>query len=1640
VGGEFVDVSAAGAGSGTKILTFLIADIRGYTAFTRQHGDAQAARLAKKFADLARDAVEARGGHVIELRGDEALAVFDSSAQAVRAALEFQATCFEETEDDPALPLTVGIGIDTGEAVPVEDGFRGVALNTAARLCSKAQAGQVFVTRAVAEAVGAVDGLRFEERGTAELKGFEQPVELVEAIAPEPRAAAKGPAPSRRGFPPELDPLTPLVDREGELRWLRGTWRQVRRGAGRIVFVSGPPGIGKTRLAAALAAEAIAGEASVAYAGAGGSAMADTMAAIRAVALATHPTLVVLDDLDAVADAAAEALAAVLNDVAARPILVVGLLRNPDTAPELTTLVDRADVNGDGHRSLGPLDAHGVRDIARLYVGENTEDLPLESMARASGGVPARVHEVVSDWARQEASRRLTAAAEWLAAGREKRASDLEFANNVIGLKLGRLYAGEARTADGLVCPYKGLAAFEESDAADFFGRERLVGEMAARLVQVGLLGVVGSSGSGKSSLVFAGVFPSLRAGILPGSDRWRHASMRPGEHPMRELRAAVGSPLGSALEDLQPSERLVLVVDQFEEIFTQCADVDERASFVDVLTHSAVESPDRVAVVVTIRGDFYARCAEYEDLARLLAANHVLVGAMGRDELRRAVELPARRAGLRVESALVDELVEEVADEPGGLPLLSTALVELWQARTDGWLRLDVYEKTGGVRGAVARLAESAFENLDTPQREAARAIFLRLIATGEREAVTRRRVPISEFDVDRNPVTASVLTRLTGDRLLTRSDSSVEVAHEALLREWPRLQAWLQEDAQGRLLRQQITQVAKQWADSGNELSELYRGARLSAALDWAALHGRELNELEREFLAASREAGEREAERQRRTNRRLRGLLVGVALFLLVALVAGVLALVQRSNAQDAATRAQQAATAADAQRLGAQAQVQKDLDLSLLLAREGLDLDDSVATRSNLLAALLRSPSAIRVMHPMPGRLTDVQITTDGTTLLVSNNAGRFALVDATTGTVRDGFPGVIASLSSDGTRAAVLDADGTILIRDLATGRTRNLGKLPSAVVEQGVNPAFAPDLGRVLLVYSPKGTGPAHAFLFDMASLKPVAQIASPRGTPDGAIFSPDGRYIGMTSNLGTTDQSPRLVTVWRNDDLRHPVLSARTSHPLHATAISHDDSMFALGAGDGSVMTVSIPGGLVHVFNGRHNAEVQRVGFTPDDRTIVSTGDDGQVLVWDARTGELRETLAGENGRIFGPAFSPDGKTVYTGGLDGSLFAWDLSGERRLGRIFQATSAPPSGGAGYPMAASPDGRFLAFEEFDGTDATLVLRDARTLGVLRTIALGQGEGFVVTFSPDSKLIATETHLGGHDADNGKGYDIALWNADTGERVGTFHGPPPHVVVSGTRYWNDVEALAFSSDGKSLLGGDDRGLVYVWNVATRRLIGSPLAVPPDPKIGFNPVFGVAESPDGRLLAAAHGENATVWSLPQRRALYTVNVDDGYGRSKTVAFSPDGRLLVTGGGTGVVEFWNARTGRPSPATPGGSFGKSFVANDCWLDTLQFTPDGKTLLASGCDGAARLYDVSTRQEIGTPLQGPGNIHNESTLSADGRRVVVYYDSGLGYVWDVSPRSWAARACSVAGRNLTPSEWEHFLPDRPYRKVCSS
>jgi WD40 repeat protein/class 3 adenylate cyclase len=1570
--------------------TFLIGDIRGYTAFTRERGDEAAGQLASTFAEVAREVAAARGGEVLELRGDEALAVFGWPSQAVRAAAELIHACVEEAAADPSLPLMVGVGIDVGEAVAVEGGFRGRALNMAARLCSRARAGEILVTKAVAEAASGMDEVWFEEHGPVELKGFDTPVDVVRVISEETIPFGEVlPETPVAALPLELDTFTPLVDRTDQLRWLRGSWRHARRGRGRVLFVSGPAGIGKTRLLAEIAAEIHGRSGVVRYAGAGGVGAALALQTLRDARETGTAVVVILDDLDVLGEEVVTAVDEAAGALARRPVMVVTTFRDAEGLPALASVVERADVRGDAHRRLQTLDARAVEEVARLYAGADVVDLPLESILRASDGVPARVHEVVSGWAREEASRRLEAAAEYLAAGRTKRSADLAFANNVIALKLGRLYPAAGAGGDPSErCPYKGLAVFRSEDAAYFFGRERVVGELAARTVGTGLLGVVGASGSGKSSAVMAGLVPSLAAGLLPGSERWRSVVMRPGERPFQELKEAFSSevpeldgedPLGEATRLGRPEVRTVLVVDQFEEVFASSVDLWERDAFIGSVIGAAAEGDERVVVVPTLRGDFYPHLTEFEQLAELFAANHVLLGPMSADELRRAIELPARRAGVHVESTLTDALIADVEEEPGSLPLLSTALVELWAARERGWLTLEAYEQAGAVSGAVARLAERSYGELSELEQQVARRVLLRLVGSGDGDSFVRRRVATSEFDLDRDPLAGAVLDRLTQDRLLTRSDGWVEVAHEALIRAWPRLGEWLDEDEGGQHIRVRLTQAASQWDEGDRESSELYRGVRLSTTLDWGATHGAELNELERTFLAESRRASEREAQRQRRSNRRLRALLLGIVALLVVALAAGGLALVQRGRAE----RGQRVAFARELSTAAA-ANLEADAERATLLALEavrtyrragvpvGKDAVDVLhaALQSDRVVKTLDHTSTANTALSPDGRL----IATGGTVKGTGQNV--VVIWDARTGEVLrelTGHTGDINDLnfSSDGSRLATVAADQRGIVWNPRTGE-RLVTLSGHTDVLQGVS--FSND-GSLVATSGWDGT----LRIWEAATGSQVRTIE----TADGLCynsFSPDDSLIGVGHCLGD------VATVWSVETGQRR-LTLR-GHESGVVGVFFDPAggRLATGSLDGTAKIWDATTGRDRVTLSGHTDWVFATPFSPDGRTVASASTDGTVRLWDPRTGRTLVTLSGHGGPIGDVAWGPDPTRLITGGADATAKLWDVSPAGSADRMTIAGH----GGAASSVAFDADGSALVTS---GSDGTARLWDASSGEEIRRF---EDAGIqAASLSSDGTLLLTA------------GDTPTIWDASSGRFLRSLHPRDGSESYPSAAFGPDERLAVGGSVGTATVFDPQSGAVI------RRVVHSRLSSQLNAA-----VLGVAFDPDGSLLATAGADSRVkLWSVDTGEMLRTL---EGHGSPvNSVAFGSDGRLLVTSSVDGVAHVWDVRSGR-FLARLSGHTGVVWDA--------EFSPDGRLIATGGEDNTVRLWETSTGVEVVTLTEHTSAFHDVA-FGPDGASLAAASADGTVRIHYVRLGDLMRAAEERASRRFTDGECQQYL-----------
>ena len=1113
-------------------------------------------------------------------------------------------------------------------------------------------------------------------------------------------------------------------------------------------------------------------------------------------------------------------------------------------------------------------------------------------------------------------------------------------------------------------CPYKGLAPFEPEDAELFSGRERLTEELTARLAEAPLLALVGSSGSGKSSLLRAGLIPALREPFL---------LLRPS--------VASAADVTKAVSETRAGQHVVIAVDQFEELFAETVSDEDRRAFVDAVVDAAWDGERRALVLLALRADFIGHLARYGALADL-ASNQVLLGPMSKPELRRAVRRPAELAGLEVDSELVDALVDDVASETGGLPLLSTALVELWRARDGRRLTSESYRRLGGVHGIVERHAEAAYRSLSADEQVAARQIFLWLVSGGGDEPAVRRRARHEELGAGEE--SGRVLSRLVERRLVVAGEDGVELVHEALLEQWPRLREWLEEDAQARRMRAQVASAAVAWEAAGRDRDELLRGARLAAVVEWADADDEVLSSSGTAFVEASR------LEHTRQTRRLRMGLAVAL-LLLLVAVVAGIVALASRASAK-------RQATDAIAQRLGAQALSERRLDRALLLARAGVALDDTEATRSDLLATLLRSPTALRVLHPGGSRVLDDALSPDGRVLAVRGDDGSVAFFDVSTGaaaartwhgTANVRNVGAIVrpvrglAFSPDGRELAVGDSNGfvpTLALLDLASRHARVVRTKRGAAT---ADVAYAPD-GRTIVtgeITTGRGPNPPEMLVRRRAADGAEIRRSAPIGAARLVGFVFEGRSLLVTSG-----------------DNRALLLDARTFRRVRSfgvggsPAIAADGATAAFGHDDGSVSILSLRSGRIVSLDGRVPGRVSAVAFSPDRQVLASASDDGTIGIWDLATRTLRETYRGHSAAAFGVVFGRDGSTLYSGAADGTEIAWDVGGLRRLGRPFRFSD---SSNAATAVAPSPDSAFFVTSGAPNRVTIWRARDLRRVAELRGPC---GRAVSLAWSHDGKLIAC----------TGDGRHTVAWSVRT-HRIARLFGP------SGT---DGGDGVNFSPDDRLLAAVGSDGHIRVWDVRRDLRIAD---VP-----GKTTLQDVDFSSDGRRLAAAGlGGFVEIWDVVHRRLERKVGHEP---LLFAIRFSPDGKQIATGDITGSVAFWDAATGRQSAPlrTEVG-----FVAS------VTFSPDGSEVMTTGGDGTLRLWDLASHKLVGGPLPG-SNTTGWGTYFPDGRHVISVFGSGVGVVWDVDPADWERAACAIANRELTPAEWHDFVPERGYRRVC--
>ena len=1137
-------------------------------------------------------------------------------------------------------------------------------------------------------------------------------------------------------------------------------------------------------------------------------------------------------------------------------------------------------------------------------------------------------------------------------------------------------------------CPYLGLVAYDIDDAPAYFGREGDVSACLARLDQAGVLAVVGPSGSGKSSLVRAGVSAALVR------DGHRVRVVTPGAHPEDVLESG---PAGSGE---------VLVVDQCEEALALPETSTEREAFFSGLVDFAA----RGRLVISLRADRVGALAAHPDFARLVEKGLYLLGAMGPAQLRSAIEGPAAQAGLRLEPGLVDLLVREAEGSPSALPLLSHVLRQTWRRREGDTLTVAGYTATGGVREAVAQSAERVYRELTRTQQHLLRDLMVRLVTPGDTSEPVRTKVPRRIVTADDEHT--AVVEALVGARLLSSDGDTVEIAHESLAVAWPRLRSWLDEDVEGQRILRHLSVAADTWDSMGRPDSELYRGVRLGQALEWQSRARPALSSTETAFLDASeraaateRDAAAAQALRDRRSNRRLRVLLAIAAGFAVVAAGLGTVA-------GTSAGRAESAAVSADARRVGAQALTAPQPDTSLLLAAAGMHLEhNSDAAKSNLAAALDRSPLLSHVVRTPPAESIAVDPTTGR--VAVSLTGGGTDLHDGRTLRLlghSTGGGGGVTAYSPDGRMMASSGTDLDVNVAvDPQPVRLLDASAKPLPVQPGGIprryrsfwSLAFSAD-GHLLA--APLFVGRVGQIDLSVWDLRHPQQPDSVIHLHDSHVsamaMSGDGRTLYTTGDyylrvFDAATGAPRATRTGPQLGLQPLPFHDRDWTPQ--VLVSPDGKTLALG-GDAEVALLD-PVTLKTKARLEADGRITSIAFSADSRRLAIA--DGGVAVWDLAGQAPVHVFPSPDGdaprptRVFRAqtwggnltALSPDGNTVYGTEKGGVLLAWDLTGAQG----FLTTRS----GAGLPndtvaVQVSPDGRRVAY--LANIDARVDVRDVESGRLVKGV-LPEGSnayGGSVTWRQDGQAVI------------GAAGDAAVELIDPGTGK----------LIQRPSSDDGVSAAQYTTDGKVVIGTihghvqvlDDHSLVK--DVAPAQ----PIIDGPVERLALDPAeHAVAiESANQRVLLD-YRSGARLRSLAHE-----------------TFFAPDGTSSAVVDDNGAVGFQTDDGTRwiASP-DPSHAYGGNLSA---------YSHDS-SLFASSHNGQVGLWNAHTGTFLGSvPVSGQvalGFTEDDSTL-------VLAGFNGTIQTWNLRPDAWVRAACNIAGRDLTAQEWSTVLPGRTPEHVC--
>ena len=1141
------------------------------------------------------------------------------------------------------------------------------------------------------------------------------------------------------------------------------------------------------------------------------------------------------------------------------------------------------------------------------------------------------------------------------------------------------------------ICPYRGLEPFREEDKSFFVGREDFTRTLLEKISQRPLVGVVGASGSGKSSVVLAGLVPALRQ--RADGRVWEIGTMRPGPHPLRQLAAVFLSPenaldeydriallkkraeqlasgevtladvVATALGRQHGTDRLLLIVDQWEELYTQAKDLQiengqdahaevnrgqtkdgeissERDDFVRVLLEGMRGEP-RLSVVLTLRGDFYGRALQDRALSDQLQDAIVNISPMGRSELRRAIVEPAESVALSFEDGLVDEILSDVGSEPGNLPLLEFLLKELWDRHSpDRRLTFNSYTATGRVKHAIATRAEGELKKLSPEQQVAARRFLIRLVSPGEGQEDTRARAAIPRG----NEMVREVIDRFVRARLLTTGRDPVggheivEVGHEALIREWDTLKEWVNSDREFLRTVERVKASMRAWhEETANKCERLLPPGRpLEEARELLEREDAEIGDL-REFIETSivKETTRQDEERRTREDQQRKELELAKRL-----------AEEEAGRADAAETLAKEQAARVKATRktyaLGvvfglamllavaafAIVQTQSLRQLKQAQAETAQRLSEAQIAQSHLLAQFSQQKTAtgdatagiLLALEALPRDRTDRRpVVPEAFAALIQASLGiRERAVLKHQDTV-----GVVA-LSPDRRTLATSAGDKTVRIWDVTTGQERAPLVHPDLVSAVTLSPD-----GRTLATASFDKT----ARIWDLATgqERPLAH----EGLIRALAFSPDGRTLATASD----DKTARIwdVTTGQGRVLRGHLDTVR------AAAFSPDGHLLATASDDATARIWNVTTGQEFTTL-THQDSVRAVAFSPDGRTLATASDDRTARIWDVTTGQ--ERVLAHADMIRAVAFSPDGRMLAAASLDNTIRIWNVAtGQEHIVLRYQDPVRA--------VVLSPDGRTFATAAFDKT--------ARVLDVMpdqQRVLAHKASVSAIAFSPDGRTLATEA----------LDKTARIWDVATAQEGPTL------------KHQDLVSAVALSPDGHRLATALFDKTARISDLVT----GQERALAHE-----DVVKSVTFSPDGRKLATASLDNtALVWDVTTGQKLAALRHQSSV---SAVALSPDGRALATASDDKMARIWNLATGQ-----------ERVLAREDVVKSVTFSPDGRKLATASLDNTVSVWDVTTGQNLAV-LTHQGSV-NAVAFSPDGRVLATASDDKTARIWNAA------------------------------------